>query len=307
MSHVSLPANFAASSPEMEANNTPSASITAGHRRLDISPARRGTRSESCQAALSPFSPQQPNATKPVPGNICSIKEAKQVRREGAKVVLSATAMSKVVSAARTCIRTDYIHFLEMNLPHWNREGLWRQTWPPNRMASLKGYEKLQNAYSCVCRLDMRIGDDPIRSRIAMIFLHLEYEKSYCGWKIQNSRRPRIATRVGRGNASSMIDNILANTHPEWRTSDARGKAELRANFHDRKRYGKRWLILVNALGPAILVLSSSKFAGMMYGCTFAPSIGKSLMLTRTTVGTPRSLLQCLRQWLTPLKSMNWT
>lgn len=264
--HVSV-TNVATSS---ELNCNPPASMMAGRRWLDIPPDKGRSRTESGQVASSLFSAGQLNASSPVPGAVCSDNASRneKSRREGQNGVPSAATTPKLVLAARTCIRADYIQFLETNRLHWSRDGLWGQTWPPSPMASLHEYDKLQKAYSCVCRLDRRMGGDQIRSRMAMISLHLEYEKIYCEWKAQNQNKPKIATRVGRGETSSMIDNILANIHPEWKTSDDRGKAELRGSFHDRKRYGKRWWILVKTLGPGILVLCSSKFAGLMYAYT---------------------------------------
>lgn len=177
---------------------------------------------------------------------------------------LSDAAMQKVISAARTCIRSDYLSLLEMNLQRWATDGLWHKTVPPPyQRASRCEYEKLQKAYSCLCRLDMRMKDDAIRSRMAMVLLHLEYENTYVKWKRGAAGGIKPMT-VGRGTISSMIDDILENTHPQWKTAGSREKSQLRADFHERKRFGKRWWILINAIGPSILMLCSSKFAAIM-------------------------------------------
>lgn len=273
LNHTSL-GNAATSSIRTGADRISSSPVLASHRWLEIPPDRQTCEKEGSFVASQVFCAGQAKTSSTVPDARCSINEAKRKcpGKEEEESIISATAMSKVSLAARTCIRADYIQFLEMNLPHWTRDGLWPQKWPTEPMVGLHGYNKLQRAYSCVCRLDQRMGDDPIRSRMAMIFLYSEYEKGYQQWKAQNQDKTKTITGVGRGNASSMIDNILASTHPEWNTCDARETADLRAKFHDRKRYGKRWWILVNALGPGILVLSSSKLAGMMYGYVAHPS-----------------------------------
>lgn len=177
----------------------------------------------------------------------------------------SDAALLKVAYAARTCVRADYLQFLKANLPHWVRDGIWHTIWSPNQTADVKGYENLQKAYWHVCRLDRQMKDDAIRSRMAMLLLYLEYENTHLRWKTNIEGGQKPATKVGRGNISSLIDNIIENTHPEWSTADSQEKSKLRANFHDRKRYGKRWWMLVDPLGPGILILCSPKFAGMMY------------------------------------------
>jgi hypothetical protein len=70
---------------------------------------------------------------------------------------------------------------------------------------------------------------------------------------------------IGRGDATSMIDNILQNIHPDWGNIKAQKKSTLRAKFHDEKRYGKRWSILVAGVGPSILFLCSQQLAKVVY------------------------------------------
>lgn len=177
------------------------------------------------------------------------------------------TPAFKAISAARTSIRTDYFRFLEINLGRWAQGGLWQTSGPLDQTAGMNMYDSLQVLYLRVCRLDMRIRDDAIRSRVALVLLHLKYEETCRQWNARSSRYPKPTSRVGRGSISSIIDSILENAHPEWTTANSRQKAELRAKFHDQKRFGKRWWMLVDVLGPSILILCSSRFAGTMYGC----------------------------------------
>ena len=185
--------------------------------------------------------------------------------RRKATRICAATSIEKVLSAVRPCLRNDYIEFLKMNLSRWGRDGLWRQICPQKKVANFHGYELLQKAYTCVYRLGLIIDNDPVRNRVAMLFLYVEYEKSYHAWKVRAPIYNRASRGVGRGDASSMIDIVLEKTHPEWLTSNAKRKADLRANFHDRKRYGKRWWILVNTLGMGILFICSPKLAAVMF------------------------------------------
>nr|A0A0M4LAF6.1 RecName: Full=Aurovertin biosynthesis cluster transcription factor aurF; AltName: Full=Aurovertin biosynthesis cluster protein F [Calcarisporium arbuscula]ALD83632.1 putative transcriptional factor [Calcarisporium arbuscula] len=192
---------------------------------------------------------------------------------------VSDAALRKVKYAARTCIRADYFQFLEANLPRWVRDGIWGKEWSPNQTANVDGYENLQKAYWHVCRLDRQMRDDAIRSRMAMVLLHLEYENTCLSWKTCAHSGKKPVTKVGRGNISSLIDNIIENTHPEWRTADPGERSELRAKFHDRKRYGKRWWMLVKPLGSSILMLCSSKFAGMIKNTTVTAAMINEIKL----------------------------
>ncbi|QLI74255.1 Aurovertin biosynthesis cluster transcription factor aurF [Metarhizium brunneum] len=71
---------------------------------------------------------------------------------------------------------------------------------------------------------------------------------------------------------------ILENAHPEWTTANSRQKAELRAKFHDQKRFGKRWWMLVDVLGPSILIICSSRFAGTINNTTVTTDMIKAII-----------------------------
>ncbi|KAH8803005.1 hypothetical protein F5884DRAFT_756307 [Xylogone sp. PMI_703] len=161
------------------------------------------------------------------------------------------------ISVAPICIRADYISFIERNLPRWAQHGLWQNTSLPNPTTGGVNSEILKNVYACVCQLDLQADDNPIRQRIALILLHTVYEVAYNEWKMRPERRKEM-TSIGRGGASQMIDHILERIHSGWSRFDAKVRSELRAKFHYRKRFGKRWWILSNGLGPSIVLLCSS-------------------------------------------------
>ncbi|KAH8659908.1 hypothetical protein BX600DRAFT_513568 [Xylariales sp. PMI_506] len=169
----------------------------------------------------------------------------------------------------------DYYSLLGSELPRWVREGLWQEK--PLKQAEFNStsvavmsaksskalppsYAKLERAYLTVCQLYSRMGDDMIRNRAALIQLHIQYTETHQERRhaVSNLRTP---STVGRGNASHVIDCILENIHEGWATFDRRRRAELRAQFHDRKKYGKRWAQLANALGAGILLICSTKLA----------------------------------------------
>lgn len=201
-----------------------------------------------------------------------------------------------VKNLSQNVLCEDYVSLLESGLPRWARDGLWPELAPscpsPSSSSSptvaivstssstLSPYSKLERAYRAVCQLDMRMSDDVMRNRIALVQMHLEYtltneerrrRDSISGHHRQRTpphqeehrhRRSTTASTVGRGDASHVIDRILENTHGvEWTTLDPRRQAELRAKFHDRKRYGKRWAQLADALGAGILLVCATKLA----------------------------------------------
>jgi hypothetical protein len=107
------------------------------------------------------------------------------------------------------------------------------------------------------------MSDDLVRNRMALIQLHLEYTQAHQERRHTSPSTRNIST-VGRGDASTAIDHILKNIHEGWETLDQRRRTELRAKFHDRKKLGKRWSQLADALGPGILLTCSNKLANAM-------------------------------------------
>jgi hypothetical protein len=183
---------------------------------------------------------------------------------------LSATGLLIASHEWRNSVREDYIVFLKENLLRWKQDGLWHQTPLLSPSKDRSGSGSLESVYHCVCQLEMRMDDDPIRKRVALILLHLEFENISRKWRAQSRNERKYQTGIGQGYSTLMIDNILMNIHANWTTSSSRRKSELRAKFHNRKRYGKRWSVLTASLGSGILFVCSKALARMMYGCLIA-------------------------------------
>ena len=182
----------------------------------------------------------------------------------------STTGLLIVSHGWRNFIREDYIVFLKENLLRWKQDGLWHQTPLLSLSKDRSDSGSLEGVYHCVCQLDMRMDDDPIRKRVALILLHLEFENISRKWRAQSRNERKYQTGIGQGYTTIMIDNILMNIHANWTVSNSRRKSELRAKFHNRKRYGKRWSVLTAALGSGILFVCSKALARVMYGCLIA-------------------------------------
>jgi len=183
-----------------------------------------------------------------------------------------------VKSLSQNILCEDFYDILESELPRWTCDGLWQES--PLHLAEhnltmtttargilsppLTSYSKLEQTYLAVCQMNSRMGGDLVRSRVALIRLHLEYTEIQQG-RGSTSASNRVESTVGRGYASHAIDHILNNVHEGWNTFDQRRRAELRAKFHDRNKYGKRWSQLANALGSGILLICSTKLASAVY------------------------------------------
>ena len=175
--------------------------------------------------------------------------------------VVPDAASRAIKIAAQSILRDDTLQYLEAELPRWRVEALWSNTKTISGTASQRSaFSELEIAYSSVCQLDVRMGDDAIRHRMALVRLHLEYVRA-C--EPHNGQRSTKA--IGRGGASVIIDTILMHYHDGWDALDDRKRSDLRSKFHDRKRFGKRWLYLVDALGLGILLICSTRIANMMY------------------------------------------
>ncbi len=164
-----------------------------------------------------------------------------------------------LVRAALSILRPDFLECLAAELPRWVRWGLWEHTSHLDDAAISSGpgtYYKLQAAYAAVCSLQTRIGDDYIRIRIALLELHNEYLRACNIPPLHNEERS-----AGRGHLTFIIDQIMVRIHGDWATLDDLERTTRRKQFHDHKRHGKRWAVLVDGLGKGVLFLASAKAA----------------------------------------------
>lgn len=124
-------------------------------------------------------------------------------------------------------------------------------------------HERLESAYRCLTCLGLRMADDPVRSRMASIVLHREFHAACLMQKEKGASKKSKAQR-GRGLASPVIDHTLRRIYKDFdRLSSSRQK-ELRAEFHDNKRFGKRWERLASSIGYGILIVCSKSVNAVM-------------------------------------------
>ncbi len=166
--------------------------------------------------------------------------------------------MMTLAGAALSILRTDYLEYLATELSRWVQWGLWEHTSHVDVLTANESgiYSKLQAAYNAVCLLQTRIGDDSIRCRIALLELHFEYLRACSIPQLHEESHSS-----GRGRLTSIIDQTMPRIHREWDSLDDVQRKARRTQFHNHKRHGKRWAILVDGLGKGILFLASTKAA----------------------------------------------
>ena len=86
----------------------------------------------------------------------------------------------------------------------------------------------------------MRIDHDPIRKHDTSVPLNSKYKESREDWKSHKTKKCKQFIGIRHGDVSVMIDGILSNMHPDRNMYDAPRRSELRARFHNERRYGKR-------------------------------------------------------------------
>ncbi|KAK7932037.1 hypothetical protein PG985_002749 [Apiospora marii] len=186
-----------------------------------------------------------------------------RVRRT--KVRLRNSAEATIESISQDILCEDYHTFLKSELPRWTAHGIWDEPaelleLPVVSPASSEECRSLEKAYLVVCQLESRMGHDMIRSRMALVQLHLEYTRMHEALRGLESNVTSPST-VGRGGSSRVIDGILQIIHNDWASLDQQRLSELRGKFHYRKKCGKRWAQLADMLGRGILLFSSAKLA----------------------------------------------
>ncbi|KAJ3479831.1 hypothetical protein NLG97_g8221 [Lecanicillium saksenae] len=168
---------------------------------------------------------------------------------------------TRLESARNMFLRDDCVNYIKAEILYWSNGALWQEANQSEYFMENGSelYRNLQIAYSMVCYFNTRMENDALRHRIALVELYNEYNTAYESW--QNASEPR---GVGRGHATCIIDQILQNTHGDWHTFGVQDRKALRARFHERKRYGKRWSLLVDEFGKGILFLCSRPLERLM-------------------------------------------
>ncbi|KAF5715718.1 ATP-dependent DNA helicase PIF1 [Fusarium mundagurra] len=191
----------------------------------------------------------------------------------GTKYNLSDKSLHEIADISENCMRPDLVEFLEERLTRWKKTGFWHQEQIPQPTANGAGREKLVDAYSCICRLESRMKDDQILNRVAVVMLHTAYEQACQEWRHAGAHQCK---RRGRGDATTVIDEILSELHDDWDVGDK--KRCHRSRFHDKKRFGKRWLVLIKSLGIGILLSSSQRLASAVHTTLFTGDMLQALV-----------------------------
>ncbi|KAF5630183.1 acetyl synthetase [Fusarium sp. NRRL 25303] len=191
----------------------------------------------------------------------------------GTKYNLSDKSLHEIADISENCMRPDLVEFLEETLTRWKKTGFWHQEQIPQPTANGAGRARLIDAYSCICRLESRMKDDQILNRVAVVMLHTAYEQACQEWRHAGAHQRKGR---GRGDATTVIDDILSGLHEDWDVGDK--KRYHRSRFHDKKRFGKRWLVLIKSLGIGILLSSSQRLASAVHTTLFTGDMLQALV-----------------------------
>ncbi|KFX96097.1 hypothetical protein O988_05481 [Pseudogymnoascus sp. VKM F-3808] len=188
----------------------------------------------------------------------------------------------EVVQAAKSLIRENLQQFLNTFLPLWQNQGLWGNTNVELLVDSGTSHERLESAYRCLTRLRQRMADDPVRSRMASIVLHREFHAACLMLKGKGSaqKSTAISSQRGRGLATPVIDYTLRRIYKDFDRLPSLRQKELRAEFHDNKRFGKRWERLANSIGYGILIVCSKSVNAVIKKTTFTDAMLDGLAYT---------------------------
>ncbi|GES63330.1 aurovertin biosynthesis cluster transcription factor aurF [Aspergillus terreus] len=257
-------------------------------RRRSMRVSKRGTRTGNPANTLIRWA-SSPTATLLLHDMTPStLAELRSLYGPGTKYDLSDKTLREAVEISKHFIRPDLICFLEEALPRWKEVGLWVQEQLPEPAAEGPGRLKLIKAYSCICKLEDRMREDQIRNRVAVVMLYIAYEQACREWRHQGSQQ---CHSQGRGDATRVIDDILAEMHDDWHKIDR--KQHLRSRFHDKKRFGKRWMSLIKVLGMSIFIVCSSRVASVVHTTIFKAGMLEALAYSIERTGMKN--LQLLR------------
>ena len=176
---------------------------------------------------------------------------------------LARAKAEEVVQAAKSIIRGDLQQFLNTFLPLWQSQGLWGNTNVDLLVGSGTSHERLESAYRCLTCLGLRMADDPVRSRMASIVLYREFHAA-CTMLKEKGPSKRTTAQRGRGLATPVIDYTLRRIYKCFDQLAGTRQKELRAEFHDNKRFGKRWERLARSIGYGILIVCSKAVNAVM-------------------------------------------
>nr|DAD54575.1 TPA_asm: putative TF [Fusarium equiseti] len=261
----------------------------------EVTKRNKRSRTEAQEASNSPCASSTADSqTNPAPLRLRS------VFGPGTKYNLSHKSLHEISDISENCIRPDLVEFLEERLTRWKKTGFWHQDQIPEPTASGAGREKLIDAYSCICRLESRMKDDQILNRVAVVMLHTAYEQACQEWRHAGTHQRKGR---GRGDATTVIDEILSELHEDWDVGDR--KRYHRSRFHDKKRFGKRWLVLIKSLGVGILLCSSQRLASAVYVLPFQITLFILDTNLSESAATRRFLpATCCRRWFAVSNSL---
>jgi hypothetical protein len=165
--------------------------------------------------------------------------------------------ITEIIKLGDSFLRVDVVSFIESFRLGWSQNGLWYR--PPLTNPTYGGAiaEKLFKGFHCAEILEQGSAVDPVRLRIARIFLY-HYFEQLC---VDSRTNPNMLNRRSRGRdtASVVTDQILEELYTSQKGQGSqRIWKQRRDRLQKHKKIGKRWSVLASCLGIGITLVCSS-------------------------------------------------
>ena len=177
---------------------------------------------------------------------------------------ISDESIMRVMNASNAIIRHDVMEFLIKWFPKWQKHGLWHYSSSVAAVKGLTATKCLQEAYNNVIKLESQMTNNPIRYRMALIILHWAYIRICTTVKSDTYDKKR---KRGQGDASSAVNIVLKKAHVNWDSLSLKEQGKHRSTFHNKKRFGQRWLNLAESIGFGVLLVCGKEAVAVMYSC----------------------------------------
>jgi hypothetical protein len=163
--------------------------------------------------------------------------------------------IQEIIKLGDSFLREDAVSFIESFRHGWGREGLWYRPPLSNPTTGSSIVERMLKSLRCAETVEHDSIVDPVRLRMARIFLYQYFEQKRIDVKDSNLPNP---LSQGKDISSVVLDVILEDmygSHDEQVGLRVRDQRRESLKYH--KKLGKRWSILAAHLGIGIIITCS--------------------------------------------------
>jgi hypothetical protein len=187
---------------------------------------------------------------------------------------LKSKDIKRVIQAGDSFIRKDAVDYISSYLEE-QHGSIWHEPILASPPFDGTLNERLYKTFHYSDTIEQRSAVDPVRLRMARVLLYW-YFGQLCT-EIRNngsSRRSR-----GRDTASIALDTLFKEIYQSQEgVHDAKVTKRRRASLQKHKQIGRRWTMLINCIGPGVLLICTPELAAEMY--EIYPEIPAQTILT---------------------------